>query len=548
MRMKVLFFLLSAAVLSADSVPDPKTRIGTQTIYDVEQRKIFESQTENRTEDKKSYKMEEIVVEEDAAEENCVMIEQIIVRDTTLFGQGDFDDLIRPYPNNCNGMKNLNNLLNKISNRYISRGYVTSRAYLRGQDLSDGIVEISVLEGKIERIEDQKGEGLDAFSGYRDRILNLRDLEVRIQQMERLRSQRANIELYPGTKAGYSIVKIVRQSAQSPFYGDIELNNYGNDKSGKMQINGSFSYENPGGIDDILTLGVYVTNNVFKENNNLWGKLSYSFPLGKSLLDFEYSKMAYKQINTDEFAQPYYSDGSSENVAFNATYKLFHTNRSRVELLGGIEYKNSENYLNDIKLELQSYALSVGNIGMKYGYEGEELSVSSTFSVYKGFDAFGAKDDFAAQESDFLSYVLELNFTKRFPIPGEPVYNLFFRGQYSDDNLYGTEEISMGGMYSVRGFGETALSGNAGFYGRNEISSAFYANDFRMMPYIALDVGHVKKDERNVYGDIVGSAVGIRQNWKGFYVDMAYTYPLKDASLVKEQSGGFFGISARYRF
>ncbi|WP_318592711.1 POTRA domain-containing protein, partial [Enterobacter asburiae] len=43
-------------------------------------------------------------------------------------------------------------LLARISDWYISRGYITSRAFLTEQDLSGGQLNIVVLEGRLEAI------------------------------------------------------------------------------------------------------------------------------------------------------------------------------------------------------------------------------------------------------------------------------------------------------------------------------------------------------------------------------------------------------------
>ena len=65
---------------------------------------------------------------------------------------------------------------------------------------------------------------------YEDRILNLKDLEVVVQQAQRLKSQKADIKLIPGTKVGYTIVKIVGEEVSKPYLGNLGINNYGTKK------------------------------------------------------------------------------------------------------------------------------------------------------------------------------------------------------------------------------------------------------------------------------------------------------------------------------
>ncbi|MTC50436.1 hypothetical protein GKR59_12395 [Providencia alcalifaciens] len=71
-------------------------------------------------------------------------------------------------------------------------------------------------------------------------------------------------------------------------------------------------------------------------------------------------------------------------------------------------------------------------------------------------------------------------------------YLTSFFGQYSPDNLYGIERISIGGQYSVRGYHEQALSGNRGGYWRNEINKDIANTAIGQLRFIgALDYGFI---------------------------------------------------------
>ena len=48
-------------------------------------------------------------------------------------------------------------------------------------------------------------------------------------------------------------------------------------------------------------------------------------------------------------------------------------------------------------------------------------------------------------------------------------YTLTFDGQYSWNTLYGTDQFSVGGEYTVRGFREGTISGDNGYYVRNDL-------------------------------------------------------------------------------
>ena len=75
--------------------------------------------------------------------------------------------------------------------------YATSRAYFKLQDLNSKELNINIFEGKIEKIESSSINISNLFINHEDKILNLRDLEVIIQQAERLQSQKLDIQLIP---------------------------------------------------------------------------------------------------------------------------------------------------------------------------------------------------------------------------------------------------------------------------------------------------------------------------------------------------------------
>ena len=95
----------------------------------------------------------------------------------------------------------------------------------------------------------------------------MRELEVAIQQAERLRSQSIHFKLNPGTKVAYTKVNIEAQKTNLPYYGDISINNYGSKNTGKYQLGASFNYENLFDISDILSLRLNTTNRVRKTSN-----------------------------------------------------------------------------------------------------------------------------------------------------------------------------------------------------------------------------------------------------------------------------------------
>ena len=542
--MKNLFLLI--IFINYLFAANPNEIINRQ-IKDLQEKQIFEQQKSDKQINNKSFETNLLNIDEDIKEETCINISVINILDATVFKEDDFQDLIQPYLNKCNGMKNLSNLRDKISNRYIDKGYVTSRAYFKVQDLSAGKIDIFILEGKIEDIESEDINVLNLYPNYKNKILNIKDIEVIVKQAQRLQSQNLDIQLLPASQVGYTIVKITNKSEYKPYYGNVGINNFGREKTGKYQIYNNFNYENLLGINDILSLNLNSTNRALKNNDRTLGtSINYSLPLERFLFDFYYNYSNYKQINFDEFSNDFRSNGANESFGVNSSYNLFQSLNHSFDLLLNYEKKETRNFLNDTRLDLQSYSSSSLDFGFKHSFINNSFEYYSKFLAQKGVAA--EQDDIANQEKYYTKYLIDLGFTKYFDTENDLKYNLYLRGQYSKDRLSGSDELYMGGVYSVRGFEDEGLSGNRGFYVRNDVSVKYQIEDITLAPYIGLDYGYVVKDENNISGKIVGSSLGSKFYWKNFNLELFYMMPLREAKIIEDENSKFFGANLVYNY
>ena len=144
--------------------------------------------------------------------DDCPVLSQVDIEPNPLVTAARQQELVAPYLGSCIDSDLIRQILSAISNYFIDNGYVTSRPYLLEQDVSDGQIEIRILIGTVEAVIDaasgsRSGKIATAFL-FSDEILNLRDLETSLEQIERVASVDASIEIRPGTQQGGSIVAI----------------------------------------------------------------------------------------------------------------------------------------------------------------------------------------------------------------------------------------------------------------------------------------------------------------------------------------------------
>ncbi|WP_165667986.1 ShlB/FhaC/HecB family hemolysin secretion/activation protein, partial [Metapseudomonas otitidis] len=83
----------------------------------------------------------------------CFDIQRIRLQGVHLISEVRQRELLKPFEHQCLDSGRLNDLLKAITQHYIDRGYVTSRAYLPQQDLADGELDVIVVEGRLEGVE-----------------------------------------------------------------------------------------------------------------------------------------------------------------------------------------------------------------------------------------------------------------------------------------------------------------------------------------------------------------------------------------------------------
>ena len=433
--------------------------------------------------------------------------------------------------------------MKELTSAYIDKGYVTSKVYLKPQDISQGEVQLHAIEGTIEKFSPNTPSTQSAFWFQKGNHLNLKDLEIGIETINRLKSNNAKLKLSPGKNSGETVVEIENEKT-SIFNGYITSNNFGQETTGEYQGTALLNIDNPLGINDKITISLNSTDNHNLNDNSKGSAYYYSFALGRMLYTLGYTRSTYEQqINAS--LNTYESEGTNRSYNIDVNYKLFHNQNNKINLGSFVNNYRSENYIDKAAIETSTYNLS------KYGLSIDHLYQTSGFLSYlsveytKGAHLFS---DYNPTELDekFSKYTVDLTLSKSID---NFKYNLTFHLQHTQDQLFSVNQISIGGPYSVRGYNKEGLSGNSGHYYRNELSYTAKSKWFNAVTptiYAGIDGGWIKKEEDTTGGTIIGEFVGLKLNYDSFDYDMYYSKPLRTADVDEYEN--FFGIQMSYQF
>ncbi|MGE8154207.1 ShlB/FhaC/HecB family hemolysin secretion/activation protein [Pseudomonas vancouverensis] len=412
------------------------------------------------------------------ADSRCFPIRQIQIDGAEHLSEPDRQKLIQPYQAQCLGTSQLNELLKVITNRYIDAGWVTSRAYLPQQDLSGGQLKVLVVEGRLEKIQATADSGLSArelattFPGREGELLNLRDIEQMVDQLNRLPSNQVQMELTPGQAPGGSDVA-VKNAPQKPWRVSLSRSNDGQESTGEQQWGTSLEWDSPLGLaDQWLLRGGHdavsdhqrTSQNVFTQYNLPWGWWNFSYSYSQS----DYRSQA--QANGYGFKQT----GDSQNHQLRAERVIHRDALSKTSLSAGLFYLRTNNFIEDTKLQSSSNRISEVQWGFNHGRRIGSAFVNLDLGMQDGIGALDAQGNHDPDpwepNARYRKYTATLSYLQPFSLWGESLsFSSLATGQHSEDVLFGSQRLSLGGLGSVRGYKDQSLSGDSGGYWRNDL-------------------------------------------------------------------------------
>jgi len=159
----------------------------------------------------------------------CFAMAKIDVQGVSLLSPKKVKQLTQPYVNECLSLNKINGLIKSITLSYVDLGYVTSRAYIPKQNLAKGTLHLIVIEGIVESMDKTKASTINiktAFTNLQNKPLNLHDIEQGIEQINRLSSNKAHMNLVPGKAIGATIIQL-NNTLSNPWQSQISIDNSG---------------------------------------------------------------------------------------------------------------------------------------------------------------------------------------------------------------------------------------------------------------------------------------------------------------------------------
>ncbi|OIN51618.1 ShlB family hemolysin secretion/activation protein [Pseudomonas azotoformans] len=552
------FLLAYLSLNSATAAPTP----GDQDLIRDRQNRLLEEQR-RRLEELQDLPGKEAKPQAPATpvDTRCFPIKDIELKGADSLSGADRTRLLKPYIGKCLGVAQLNELLKVITDYYIAKGRVTSRAYLPQQDLSSGHLQVLVVEGKLEGLKGAQGSTVTdrelamAFPGKVGEALNLREVEQLVDQLSRLPSRQAQMELTPGSQIGGSEV-LVKNTPQKPWRASLSRNNDGQKSTGEQQWGAGLEWDSPLGLADQLILrgGHDAISDHQKTSKN--SMLYYNVPWGWWNFSYTYSESDYRTPG-DLDGYKYKQTGDSQNHQLRAERVVHRDDVSKTSVNVGLTHLRTNNYFNDERLDVSSNRLSEFQVGITHGRRIGSAFVNLDVGMQNGTGAFDAqKDDQERIRGNltptprYRKYTATVSYLQPFTLWGESLsFSSLATGQRSEDVLYPAQRMSLGGSYSVRGFKDQQLTGDSGGYWRNEVRWARPVTLDWMRPAfveygasVGYDQGVIRHDRYNddQHGRVSSNSLELFARGKNVSTSVTFAHSLERPGVMTEREAPIY--------
>jgi len=421
----------------------------------------------------------------------------------------------------CLGGKGINLLMSTMQNRIVDHGWITTRVLAPSQDLKSGTLKLTIVPGYIRHVKltpesDDYIQLYSAFPAHEGNLLDLRDIEQGLENLQRLPTVEASMELLPGEKPGESDVVITRKQSKMWRIG-LSLDDAGTETTGRYQGGVTLSLDNPFSLSDLFY--IYASHDL----NDKSGKGSknytahYSVPFGYWMLGVTGSDYDYHQTVAGENGDYRYS-GKSKNLDVQLSRVLHRSGSQKTTFTYDVLARETRNYIDDTEVGVQHRQTAGWRVGLEHRHYIGQATLDAGVSYQRGTRWFGAQpapEEYWG-EATALGKITQLNAQLDLPFAIGTQnfrYNVQYLRQISNTPLTPQEQFAIGNRWTVRGFdGERTLSASHGWYVRNDLAWRTPLPNQEL--YLGADYGEVGgySADLPVGKHLAGGVVGLRGN------------------------------------
>ncbi|MGR3973106.1 MAG: ShlB/FhaC/HecB family hemolysin secretion/activation protein [Candidatus Rhabdochlamydia sp.] len=445
--------------------------------------------------------------------DETVTLHQIEVTGNHVFSSEELEAAVRSYLQRPLSLNDLEEICSVIQNIYEKKGYFLVVAYLPFQELTEGILTIQVIEGKVGAIT-VEGNTVYAtsfieapFLSYQQQPLHYKTFLKRLLLLNEIMDLKVEASLKQGKERG-TVDLTLHVQDQTPFHGAIDLNNEGCGetttwRSGMRLDNGNWFVQGDK-ITVIQVAGAPPSHLYFFD-------LIYTLPLNFTGLSLETSYLG-AFFKTSPLQMTKYK-GKSQVEEMKLIYAYQRTPLVSINTFGQLQRKKIQNFgndsmLSDDKLTVLGLGISFEGLDVFKGRSLIEGKISGGIPRFLGsMKAISPDSSRVGAGGSFLK--VNADFKRLHPLQNKMIWKLKGSLQLSLNRLPLAEQFYLGGADTVRGYPLADEMGDHGYFLSSELQ----------MPFSLFKKNqHISSEERGV---LVG------------FIDVGQTFSIGNKDLIR---------------
>jgi hemolysin activation/secretion protein len=453
------------------------------------------------------------------------LVNTIRITGNSLFATATLHALVMDAEGQSLTLTKLNELAARITDYYHAHGYPLARAIIPAQTIRDGMVEIEVIEARYGKIKlDNHSQVGDSLLGatlsplQSGQAIEQSALDHSLLLLADIPGIVNSATLRPGDMVGTSDL-LVETAPGLAVTGNVVLDDYGNNYTGKTRAGGTVNFIDPLHYGDVLS-----ASGMSSGSGMSYGRLNYESVLNGrgTRMGGSYSAMHY--ILGDTLAS-LNGHGTAQIASLWMKHPLVRSRNSN--LYGQIQYdqKQLRDHIDVIVIRtdrhLENWTASLSG-DMRDTFLSGSINTGS-LGWTSGLVGF---DDGEAQLADFVTAKTQGRFSKwnaafssLQALSTKTELYISFLGQWANTNLDSAEKMVAGGSSTVRAYDSGVVSGDVGYLGTAEFRQVIGQDGKGRWQAIAfVDSEHIKVN-KNPWSNGVNSTTlsggGLGLAWLG---------------------------------
>ena len=415
--------------------------------------------------------LKDLGIKEDLSLAGKLVVNEIRFDGNGVYSDEELRDVISVDLSKPLSTEDLEAIRKAVSRFYFNNGYVNSGAMIGEQDLSKGVLTVSVVEGALDKIN-VMGTGWLRPGYVEKRIrsgvktpLSMEDLKRSLEFVRRdEKIRKINTALLPGDELGQSHLDVI-VTENKLFDAGIGISNRRPPSVGAEEAEVYVGTRNLTSLGDTLRLNYTFTDEGMDEVDFDGADnyaVSYSLPLHTSGTSLELGTVRSDYVILEEPFDTLNIQSDTQMVSVGIRQPIYNDLKHEFSVSLKGERRQSKTMVSGMPFSISPGStdgmtrIAALRVSPEYVYRSSKRVIAVRTTLSFGLDAQDPVLDESYMEPEFFSWLTQASWVEAIG-SSENLFALKSYYQHTDERLISMEQFSLGGMNTIRGYRENQI-------------------------------------------------------------------------------------------